>query len=882
MKARLLPCPAGAFRRLAREESGVALMMTLGVFLLLYILCCGVYATGEIIRQKQELQNACDAAAYSAALVQADAFSRMAVVNRAMAWTYIQLCREQMDYITFAWLRLTCDRFEWDRDHKARLGGLDDKRHYTFKDFYVDAGLYGAGLRHYRRDVHKDLWYCGVGNTLDERHQQHVNLNGRTDFASSVAVEDIKGVLDEVDKTARAVYGKKDFLSATAERIEAEKKLIFAMNATLAGINHQMGKAIEATIPYVLYLNLPRNSEGQLSEDEIGDFYWSAIGGASPAPEAYSGLLPPQGDGEDNLAGSYYSALGNTEEDEIKFLTMADGIPGRAAGAPGWMGKRPAMLSDYFGFGDNPTESGDDLTRYVAGGLDQWYVRGSREEALDKRLNVPKQLLDPPGGIMRVYKHTNREEAATDKFGLKFHRPNHIFSLDANRLFGMSAILGDFLSFGNPFAGGVNSRVRDLANSIVQGVMGPLQSVIGELGGIIGQLGGLERFSADILPSDQHTLEHFPDQCRNVNESTGLVAQYEWSSAYWMCPWVKWTTLSGTTHLKEFGCFRLPVAALKGCDMHGYKPWLKELDFLRPREGMHAGARREEYRSCFINFDDTQNPDENHYLKGYARIYGDDEEIFDEECYIGERACPWVLSPAFFDGDGTILVGFARKQTNPFARLLAKGVSVARPSLYEPFSPQPGGDRYLVAFSAARAAWAHRPDNAATGLESVNAPEKPVAPGKYDIRFDWVTEHKNVSGSEHELTYDFGCVCGEKKTQDRLLRMWNLSQTDWDATLLPLRHAFCGYLGDLPHYDSYENPDIPTVWDYRDEKINAVRGTAERVMSLTWQNGADLVESQLPGSWTGPRENPASLSSRDILSISVDRLTEMFVHRRLL
>jgi hypothetical protein len=330
---------------------------------------------------------------------------------------------------------------------------------------------------------------------------------------------------------------------------------------------------------------------------------------------------------------------------------------------------------------------------------------------------------------------------------------------------------------------------------------------------------------------------------------------------------------------KDFPHIPIPVSAILGCENHGYDNWLAtQLKVLFT----DFGATRNDYRSCFINLDPTTDKKKNTILRGYARIYGDDEEIFDEDCYIGERACPWVLSPAFFDGDGTILVGFARKQTNPFARLLAKGVSVARPSLYEPFSPQPGADRYLVAFSAARAAWAHRPDNAVTGLESVNDPKKPTPPGKYDIRFDWVTEHKKVSGRDHELTYDFGCVCGEKRTQDRLLRMWNLSQTDWDATLLPLRHAFCGYLGDLPHYDSYENPNIPTVWDYRDEKINAVGGTVGRVMNLTWQNGADLVESQLPGSWTGPRENPASLTSGDILSISDDRLTKMFVYRRLL
>ena len=90
----------GEIERLRRDESGVALMLTLSVFMLLYVVCAGIYSIGETVRQKVELQNACDNAAYSVAVVQADGLSRMAMVNRAMSWSYIQLTNMQIDYIT--------------------------------------------------------------------------------------------------------------------------------------------------------------------------------------------------------------------------------------------------------------------------------------------------------------------------------------------------------------------------------------------------------------------------------------------------------------------------------------------------------------------------------------------------------------------------------------------------------------------------------------------------------------------------------------------------------------------------------------------------------------------------------------------------------------
>jgi len=90
-------------------------MLTLSLFLLLFVFCSSIYAVGETVRQKIRLQNACDAAAYSAAVVQADGLSRMATVNQAMAWSYVQMTNHQMDYITYKWLKLSVQRYDEDK-----------------------------------------------------------------------------------------------------------------------------------------------------------------------------------------------------------------------------------------------------------------------------------------------------------------------------------------------------------------------------------------------------------------------------------------------------------------------------------------------------------------------------------------------------------------------------------------------------------------------------------------------------------------------------------------------------------------------------------------------------------------------------------------------
>ena len=160
---------------LRQDCRGFVLVSTLAIFLFLFLLCAFVYAVGETIHQRIKMQNACDAAAYSAAVVQADGLSRMATVNRAMAWSYVQMTNRQMDYITYRWLKLTCKRFNEDsanaKAYAAQLTLCIDKElgPYAIIEALISAALdlifefdCSTGSGHSREVEDGRPWWCGL------------------------------------------------------------------------------------------------------------------------------------------------------------------------------------------------------------------------------------------------------------------------------------------------------------------------------------------------------------------------------------------------------------------------------------------------------------------------------------------------------------------------------------------------------------------------------------------------------------------------------------------------------------------------------------------------------------------------------------------------
>lgn len=107
-----------------RGEEGVALVVTLALFMFLYVSAAGVFAIGRAVKDKVALQNAVDAAAYSAAIVEADTLSKIATINRAMAWTYVSMIRHHMDYVTWKWLNRTVNQYKADEEGAELIGAL--------------------------------------------------------------------------------------------------------------------------------------------------------------------------------------------------------------------------------------------------------------------------------------------------------------------------------------------------------------------------------------------------------------------------------------------------------------------------------------------------------------------------------------------------------------------------------------------------------------------------------------------------------------------------------------------------------------------------------------------------------------------------------------
>ena len=122
-------------KKLLYDDSGVAMAYTVLVSLFIFMLCVSTFAMTENIRKKIELQNACDAAAYSGAVVQADMLSRIAVLNRALSWTYFQTSKRNMDYIISDWIANIDEEYSSYMNGRAQsISGINTSQYYDCPD----------------------------------------------------------------------------------------------------------------------------------------------------------------------------------------------------------------------------------------------------------------------------------------------------------------------------------------------------------------------------------------------------------------------------------------------------------------------------------------------------------------------------------------------------------------------------------------------------------------------------------------------------------------------------------------------------------------------------------------------------------------------------
>ena len=871
----------GEARRLVRDEGGVALMLTLGVFLFLFLACCGVYAVGETISRRVDLQNACDAGAHAAAVAQADALSRMAVVNRAMSWNYVQMTKMQLDYITYNWLKVTCNKFAADKKECLKHDSPWDILHPSNKSgwTFVPDLLGGFCQEPYTTVLITswwNLWYItwpkswivlnckhNTHNRGDNRISNYIGMrSGHETKAEEIYInghkEDMclhfrdcglrRGMPQEevfyekdadgndVVKRRQKLYGGDfDYVvdgKAEQESILAEiegrygdygcpdlsdmidhmKAQIGMCNSLLIGLNASLTNDIRNAATEAIRQSLPRTGETEngIVTDGLDDYYCLVFGGVSSAPREY-------GTGDEAVAGndgsrqyrSFFSGLRNNEQDEMLFLNMADGLPNGAG----------VTLAEYF-LDDQTALSGD----VIVPGLDQWFVRCSPEESqYDGRGEAPTGRADgcggnvcmlrdlgSNGGITRCYKNANYHDLRTQVLPKDIHRGNYCFDGVENIVNDVSTALGNTIGQIFNSIPLVGQYIGQAVSKFTSGMIGSVLS--GITGGILGD--------SIVEPSCINRRSTFPDMCSAVPESVGLVAEYEWAAAYWVC-WYEERGWWPFGSVKQ--CWHLPLAigaAHGGATDNGYNPgpFLGFLnDLFRNFYKSPKGHSREDYRSdcMFIDGEKWRVPgcgceslqngrSANVGIKSYARVYGDDRDAFDKN-YYGATAMPWLLNEDFFNGSGTIVVGLARKNRNAFEALL--GAIEEKTNIFSLFTPLKGS--HLVAFSAGRAAYAPR-----TGTGRADGPDSFNEGGgtRYDLHYDATAKNLEPhlpSGGLFDSEWrrqkaqlekaSYGCVCTEDgntsepskmaKTRERLRRQWNLCQTDWDGVLLPLRFA---------------------------------------------------------------------------------------------
>ncbi len=275
------------------EESGVALAFSVIVFLFLYLFGMGVYAMGDTVQKRVRLQNAVDAASYSGAVVQADTLSRIAVINKAMAWTYVMQTRMQMDYIVHKWLGNTIKT--WDvMDQIVRMINAPSchANHIITRDYCAGVGRHGQILlspsgrsvninsiktaHNVRMPAHMTAQniggnlgsdaYSAIGNIFSDAAQKIEDVidnnrygrkgkKFRTDNAQT-QIED--WVLGKLSGSYPTGVGGTD---ATGRRLGTQittaKNNIIEMNRAVVDLQNNMKSRIESAIEQVMNMNYP-------------------------------------------------------------------------------------------------------------------------------------------------------------------------------------------------------------------------------------------------------------------------------------------------------------------------------------------------------------------------------------------------------------------------------------------------------------------------------------------------------------------------------------------------------------------------------------------------------------------------------------------------
>ena len=567
-------------KTLHKDDKGAVLMITLAVFLFLYMVCSATYAVGTVIHEKIQLQNACDAAAYSAAIVEADGLSRIATINRAMSWTYVQTTRMHMDYIVHSWLKLTVKRFGEDSNRCEIFHNEKITREARFVLGKYDFETISCKEKHALGKRGAGSWFCGW---TPEEEQPMVRVGYSTSseagprrdfqFGGLVSLAKIQGYISQ---QAYSSDGR-TFIADLQRGIENGKLTIQMLNVMLATVVSTLNDEMYSAAESALKDNLPK--------DYNGDEYRVKI------------LLPifldPYQDysaenSSDNSESEYVrsvvSAYKNTEEDELEFLSAS---------------MKTDSLQNIFG-----------------NGIDQWFIRGTKS-ILDSDFNNSSGEPGSDNFKVRSLNHpahiTNWEISGLDHYAARGFQRGY---KTANRhdIGNIIPVLrGNHVAYPNSIANLLRSWNRITWNGLIP-ALGP-HWFGNELDYRVSGAGSIGNYldapSIDQIPSCFNTKKIFTEQCNVIPDNFGLVAEYHWAAWKWWCgnkyEWhyppfsPPYRTHEYTFHYKHTPITDCPTPP----DNEPYK------------DGHHGGAiynaddpvsnSRRRYRSCFLGADDLSN-----------------------------------------------------------------------------------------------------------------------------------------------------------------------------------------------------------------------------------------------------------------------------------
>lgn len=636
-----------AFLRLGRDESGVAMVVTLAVFMLMYVMCMGVYAVGTTVREKIQLQNAADAASYSAAVIQADTLSRIATINRAMAWTYVQMSRRQMDFIVAKWLRRSEQIYTEDfkKVEQWHLNVLKKGMSFSVPP--------ACSLGHGTKGARPDKYWCGI----NEDNIETIWLNGLPPDCQDLpligkvvgAVQDLPGIselgfgravematvrkkLDRFEKFylkamlpfSGDYVGLVSGTDALGNQILLDKLTIKAMNLAEIALVSRLKGRITACVPNILRANLP--------EDDIeADRIVYRVEQGNPF--------------------TYFRTLTNTREDEQYFCSFAgysgsmDKIfHGDEHTLQGLLTDPDGSVSSAF---NRMVEKFSGL--HATSGTDRWFVRG----------NGSRRARNSDFGIQRSYKLWP-EDVIADK--LKLHHAKYA-----------RVDIGKVPIFLPPSCFNFNGPDNEASSITHYSWKDSKENGLPSIGLYAQwQWYGMSFFCypvwfiiyfeihnsvLPVLPIGKYKMQHgklldfnlTTDNCRNCIYLPGKVVPF-WYKTY---RWGKWGKIR--------------------------KRWRSSSGSMTTDFGFPG-------------------------MRGYTRVYGDDDYILrsHREKYIGEKCMPLLLTPLYFGGQGTITVGVARRNENVWSRLLGRMADTMANDAFAAFRPAVA---WSWAFSSAKAGY---------------------------------------------------------------------------------------------------------------------------------------------------------------------------------